>query len=88
MRLDHKALAVSLGILAGGSVLLIGLIGLAAPGYGEDVLETLAGIYPGFQETGGVGNLIVGTLYAALDGAIAGWIIAWLYNRFVGSSAS
>jgi hypothetical protein len=26
--------------------------------------------------------VIVGTLYALLDGAICGWLLGWLYNIF------
>jgi hypothetical protein len=33
--------------------------------------------------TASFGAVIVLTLYAALDGAIAGAVLAWLYNRFV-----
>jgi hypothetical protein len=29
-------------------------------------------------------SVIIGTLYALLDGAIAGLVFAWLYNMFVG----
>jgi hypothetical protein len=30
----------------------------------------------------------VGTLYAVLDGAVGGALLAWLYNRFAGSTAA
>jgi hypothetical protein len=30
--------------------------------------------------------VIVGTLYALIDGAVCGWIIAWVYNATSGSA--
>jgi hypothetical protein len=40
-------------------------------------------IYPGYQYgSWGFGGVIVGTLYAAVDGFVMGIIFAWLYNLF------
>ena len=82
MKLSTKAMALTWGILCGGSILLVGLVQLVAPGYGEDYLEIFAAIYPGFSEAGGFGNILIGTAYGLVDGAIFGFLIAWLYNRF------
>lgn len=82
MRLDIKALALSGGILWGGMFLLIGLANLVWSSYGVVLLDFGASIYPGYHGAGGFGSVIVVTLYALLDGAIAGAVIAWLYNRF------
>jgi hypothetical protein len=43
-------------------------------------LNFLASIYPGYHAAGSVADLIVGTLYAILDGALGGLIFGWLYN--------
>jgi hypothetical protein len=37
-------------------------------------------VYPGYHGPGGFGSVIVATLYAAVDGAVCGAIVAWLYN--------
>lgn len=84
MKLSIKALALTSAVVWGGSIFLTGLANLLTPGYGADLLELAASIYPGYELTGGFGSLIVGTLYALLDGAIFGAIFAWLYNRGVG----
>ncbi len=42
------------------------------------------GLYPGYAP-GGFGSVIMGTLYALVDGAIGGAVFAWLYNRILGS---
>ncbi len=88
MRLDPKALAMACGVLWGGALLLISLVNLAGPGYGGALLEFAASIYPGYHGPAGFGSLIVVTLYGLVDGAIGGFILAWLYNLFArGSSA-
>lgn len=84
MKLSIKALALTSAVVWGGSIFLTGLANLLTPGYGADLLELAASIYPGYELTGGLGSLIVGTLYALLDGAIFGAIFAWLYNRALG----
>ena len=61
---------------------LVGMGNLIWPGYGQPLLELAASIYPGYKATGGIGQVIIGTLYGTLDGAILGALIAWLYNRF------
>ena len=82
MRLSPKGMALTFGIIVGGSILLVGIVGLFAPGYGEDFLEIFADLYPGFAEEGGFGNLLVGTAYGFVDGLVLGFLIAWLYNLF------
>ena len=34
----------------------------------------------------GLGSVIIVTIYAALDGAVAGAVLAWLYNTFAGAN--
>ncbi len=43
-------------------------------------LELMASIYPGYTGEHTFGQVIVGTLYAALDGCIGGFVVAWVYN--------
>ena len=84
--LSVRGLALAGGILLGGCVLLIGLANLVWPPYGAAFLGTLESIYPGYTNTTGVGAVIIGTLYAVLDGVIAGAIIAWFYNKLATDS--
>ncbi len=87
MRLNVQSLAITTAVLFGGSVLLVGSAHVIWPGYGSEFLSMAASIYPGYS-VGGFGSVIVGTLYAALDGAIGGAILAWLYNRLAASSSA
>lgn len=83
MKCNVKALALALGLVWGIlAMFLVGITNLIWPSYGKPFLELMASIYPGYHGTGGFLDVIVGTLYGLLDGAIAGAVIAWLYNRF------
>jgi len=82
MKVNIKALGCTVALLWGGLVLLVGLGNLAFPGYGSAFLEVVASIYPGYQATASIGELIVGVVYALVDGFIGGLIAGWLYNLF------
>ena len=40
----------------------------------------MASVYPGYNATPSIGQVIIGTLYGVLDGAVGGAVFAWLYN--------
>jgi len=84
MRLNLKALALSCGILWALCLFLVTLISLGT-GYADALLEVVASIYPGYSVSA-VG-LILGLIYAFVDGAIAALIFGWVYNLFVGKQA-
>lgn len=83
MRLDVRALATASAVLWGGLFLLVAILNLITPGYGDHFLAFGASIYPGYDGPAGAGAVVVVTLYAVADGAIAGAVLAWLYNRFL-----
>jgi len=82
MKLSIGALTITAVILWGGSVLLCGIANLIWPSYGLAFLQLVASIYPGYHATRSLGSVVVGTLYAILDGAVCGLLFGWLYNRF------
>lgn len=82
MKLNVKALAITAGLVWGLAMFLTGLANLIWPTYGQAFLEVMTSIYPGHTPTASVGQVIIGTLYGVVDGAIAGAVFAWLYNRF------
>ena len=86
--LSVKGLALTLGILCAACVFLVGLGNLIWPSYGVAFLEIARSLYPGYAHTAGFFGIIVGTLYALLDGAILGALTAWLYNMFRGESSA
>ena len=85
MKLNAKALALTLGLLCGGAVLVIG-IGAQIAGvnegdhYGKDFMLALASIYPGYRGLPEMGDTLLGAGYGFVDGALGGFLLAWLYN--------
>lgn len=80
MKLSVKGLTLSAAITWGIVVLFVGIINLGWPSYGTAFLQLISSVYPGYQPVATLGNVIVGTLYAVVDGAIGGAVFAWLYN--------
>lgn len=87
MNLNVKAFGIACAVLWGACVLLLGLGNLLWPGYGLAFLGMVSSIYPGY-EIGGFGSVIVGTLYALVDGFIGGVVLAWVYNKLGRSGGS
>jgi hypothetical protein len=85
MKLDIRSMAFGMGILCGAVVLLTGLANTIWSGYGSAFLKILASVYPGYKATGSLTDLITGVLYALADGGLFGLVLAWLYNRLLGS---
>ena len=84
MKLNIKAMAISLGLIWGFlAMFLVGLANLVWPGYGQAFLDVTASLYPGYTATASFGQVILGSLYGLVDGAVAGAVFAWIYNCFV-----
>ena len=86
MRLDVKAMAWAGSACWGLAVLVVGFINLLQPTYGVAFLAALSSVYPGYHATRSLGDVLTGTGYALLDGAIGGWVLGWLYNRIAAQS--
>ena len=82
MKFDTKALALSSAILRGLVMLLVSLANLIWGNYGQQFLQTMSSVYPGYHATRSIVEVIVGTLYGVVDGLVGGAGFAWLYNRF------
>jgi len=80
MRFNVIALTITTGVIWGLSVLITGLTNLIWPPYGQAFLELAASIYPGYHASADIGQIIVGTLYGLVDGAVGGFVFAWIYN--------
>ncbi len=82
MKLNIKAMALSLGIISCIMLILTGIANLIWPEYGSEFLKILSSIYPGYKASGTITDLVSGALYALVDGGLLGLLFAWLYNRF------
>ncbi len=79
MRLDTKATAITGGLVWSSVMLLTGVMNLVWAGYGEQLLQVMASLYPGFH-AGSFGQVLLGTCYGFFDGAILGLLVALAYN--------
>jgi hypothetical protein len=86
MRLSLKSLMFACGLLWGGTILFVGLVNLAAASYGMEFLKFASSIYPGFHNSRSFVDVLVGTAYGLVDGAIGGLLFGWLYNLFAPSA--
>lgn len=78
MKLNAKALGLTLGIIWGACVFIMTIISIPT-GYGGLVLAGVKSVYPGY--TIGVGGAFVGLILGFIDGFICGYLIAFVYNK-------
>lgn len=84
MKLSAKAFAIVCGALWGGALLFLGLLNLAFPPYAGEFLRAVSSIYPGYDAAPAVGSVLLGTVWGLADGAVGGFLFAWIYNWLVG----
>lgn len=76
MKFNTKALALTSAILWGLVMLGMGLANLIRANYGQQFLQLMASVYPGYHATRAIAEVVVGTLYGAVDGLIGGAVFA------------
>jgi len=86
MKLNLKALTIASAVFWAALVFIVGIANMISAEYGKSFLLMMASIYPGYAASGSFGDVIVGSLYALLDGAVLGLIFGWLYNLMVSKS--
>ena len=87
MKLNIKSFMLTSSILWAASIFITGIANLIWSGYGSAFLQVMASVYPGYDASATIGSVFVGTLYAVVDGAIAGLVFAWLYNLLLGKKS-
>lgn len=80
MKLNVRACGLSLGILWGASLVIMGIVAMISNGYGMGFVDAVGTLYIGYNAT--VLGAIIGGLWGFVDGGIGGLILAWLYNKF------
>ncbi len=84
MKFNIKAAAITCGVVwCLLAMLMTGVANWIWPGYGQSLLDLMASLYPGYQGTPSLGQVIIGAVYGLVDGTIAGAVFAWIYNRLV-----
>ncbi len=80
MRLSVKGLTITSALLWGGGLLFAGAMNLRYPWYARRYLKLMSSVYPGYKNSRAFKDVLVGSAYASLDGALAGLLFGWLYN--------
>jgi hypothetical protein len=81
LKLHPWALGMSIGLLWGLSILLMGLMAHYLE-YGVEFVSSVGTLYIGYEKT--ILGSFIGGGFGFLDGFIMGVLIAWLYNCFSG----
>lgn len=80
-KLSPTGLGLSLGVLWGISVFLLGLLAYFFT-YGKPFVDAMATLYMGYEPS--IAGSIIGGVIGFIDAFISGFLIAWLYNKFSG----
>ncbi len=80
-RLSPLAFGLSLGIIWGVSVLMMGLLAHYFA-YGTEFVGAMGVVYIGYESS--IVGSIIGGLFGFIDAFVGGALIAWLYNVFSG----
>ncbi|MCD1293568.1 hypothetical protein CUJ83_00970 [Methanocella sp. CWC-04] len=75
---------LALGIIWGFGVLMLGLMATFL-GWGVQAVSTIGSVYLGYELS--VIGSIIGLIWAIVDGFIAGFLIAYIYNVLTKSMA-
>ena len=74
------AMGLAFGILWAVAVLIVGLLA-TFNGYGTELINLLSTVYLGLGLS--VTGVVIGAIWAFVDAFIGGYLLAWLYNKFL-----
>jgi hypothetical protein len=80
MKLSTKAMTISGGLIWGFAMFLAGLGHLFRPAFGTSFLMAMSSLFPGFHVARTWESILIGVVWGCVDGAIGGFIFAWLYD--------
>ena len=79
-KLNPMAMGLAFGILWAAGVLIIALLAMSN-GYGSEMIESLGTVYLGLEAT--LTGALIGAVWGFVDAFIGGYLLAWLYNKFL-----
>ena len=77
-KLDVKAFGLTLGIVWGAGVFLMGLVAMFFD-WGNLFIVLISSLYIGYKAT--LLGSIIGGIWGFVDAGIGGVVVAWLYNK-------
>lgn len=78
-KISPVGLGMSLGIIWGLSLFLVGMLAYAYT-YGQPFVTAVGTLYVGYVPS--IKGSILGGIIGFVDAFIMGYIVAWLYNKF------
>jgi hypothetical protein len=82
-KLNVKNFGLSIGIVSGIGMLIIGLLSTWFD-YGNSIVTLIGEVYIGFSAS--IIGSIFGGIYGFVDGFVGGVVIAWIYNKLQNKS--
>ena len=79
MKLNVKAFGLALGIFWSAALIIMGIVAMIMPDYGENFVRALSTKYIGYAAT--LPGIIIGAVWGFADAGIGGLVLAWLYNK-------
>jgi hypothetical protein len=77
MKLQPLALGIAFGLVWAIGIFLAGIFAMF--NWGNAFVATIASFYLGYGAS--VVGALIGALWAIVDGFVAGYVIAWIYNK-------
>lgn len=81
MKLDAVKFGLTIGIVWAGAVLGLGLMSEIL-NWGTPMVQGLGSLYLGYKAS--PGGILIGTIWAFIDGGIGGLVVAAVYNWLLG----
>jgi hypothetical protein len=81
MSIRIRTVSLTFAMFVSILMIVVGLARLVSEDYGQAFVDVMASLYPGYTGTANFPQVIIGALYGALDGAVVGTVLSWLYNQ-------
>ena len=76
-RLSPHALGISIGILWSAYTVFCAITAMF--GWGAALVDAISSLYIGYNAP--ISGALIGAAWGFLDGYIAGFVVAWIYNK-------
>ena len=83
MELNVRGFAYACAALWSAALLLTAVMNLVWSGYGQQFLEAVASLYPGYHVGHSMLQVVLVVAYGYADGLIGGAAFSWVYNRML-----
>lgn len=81
MNLSVRNFALALGITSVIFIMVLGSMSMIFD-IGGGMVESIASVYAGFNDS--VPGILIGSIWAFIDGFVGGALFAWIYNKLQG----